>query len=717
MLVDCFLFNGEPIVQFRLKIMAPHVDRIYITEARYTYSGVKKELLYIEKCKNWFTPYASKIQFLIVELFDPMTREDEQVLRRIYSHTPQVENWHREHFQRNYAQKHLLELEKQGIEFIAIIADVDEIVNEETLKKIQFDVSNVSNSNSSKNNQSNIWKWLKSNAGVLHLSMDLYYYDWQWKKRSEWTAAFITSHTGIDFSITRNKGHARNSIQLIPSAGWHLSYFMDYDTLIRKIESFSHSENNQARFKSKPWLNSCFCYGTDYLNRGQQEHMDFTHSLHTIMLVNRTHASCFEPGFQYSLYSKDSVAQNLIITRRPCMKDAPRDMVPTLCDQLVEFANGLDVAKQLRRQWVVVDGFISDVCHATSSKCSISMMPATSFLDLDAIVRQLRIAMPFTAGLPFKIMDRHGTNSRNISWRIKDAWYGIPMNFNQIHNTGVVVVKPIVESWVQRKGTDTSQMFLLTSSGMEFHIVFEGDPCPGHVKELVIVFELNETTEATEATETTVSSNFQTPCFIRMNLSDQTQAKRWTLLDLINYRFHSSAAEHFSDRKHESTSGSALYIACIMKSLSFQPEIVSQTLPVYKGIIAILKERNIQFIDLVYDDGSMSKAYQDRTNIQASVDDNCHAVYVIGSSVSKNQHHITKYGQALIPFNAYMLFKEDCIMSFLQECRYEVYEIVIIQQLYQNQLISLDKIKTEQNSSASYNFSNSFDFIVQSILS
>ena len=59
-IVDVFCYNGDPIVENRLKYLDPHIDKFVIIESWHTFSGNKKDELF-HKNHEVFKPYISKI--------------------------------------------------------------------------------------------------------------------------------------------------------------------------------------------------------------------------------------------------------------------------------------------------------------------------------------------------------------------------------------------------------------------------------------------------------------------------------------------------------------------------------------------------------------------------------------------------------------------------------------------------------------------------------
>ena len=173
-LFDCFVYNGEPIVEFRLKSVIPYVTHIYISESRFTDAGARKNVLYTERDAAMFKPYEDKITFLIVEEFKPKDK------------------------QRDYVRQYLL---KNSLSGLFMVCDVDEIVNPTVLLALS-------------NGE------FKDNA-VEYFEMANHYYNWQWRKKYSWYAGFVTSSLKESFSIVRLGVTLTRPITLkMPAGDW-----------------------------------------------------------------------------------------------------------------------------------------------------------------------------------------------------------------------------------------------------------------------------------------------------------------------------------------------------------------------------------------------------------------------------------------------------------------------------------------------------------------
>lgn len=125
MVYDCIpFFNEIDILNLRLHILAPLVDKFIIEEATVTFSGKPKELCF-EKNKELFKEFLPKIEYIVVDdsPVDMTTHE-------------------RDKFQKNALAAGL---KNASDEDVIILSDVDEIPNPKVLKEIidHFDADKV----------------------------------------------------------------------------------------------------------------------------------------------------------------------------------------------------------------------------------------------------------------------------------------------------------------------------------------------------------------------------------------------------------------------------------------------------------------------------------------------------------------------------------------------------------------------------------------------
>lgn len=250
---DSFLFNGEEIVKLRLAYLAPYVDRFYITESLYTFSGKKKDGYFIDKYSDWFAPYLSKITFLRIG-----------VRLTYYTFTPtgsiaydiHVQNqiaFREEKAQRNWVREHLRDEYKDpsAQKFVLAVADVDEIYDLRSLgdKKI-------------------VWQALEGGK-ILFFKQRYYMLNFNYFQKDDWCMAFLINSTGLlkydDLDLVRVGKVGADSIVI--ASGWHLTYCMSKEEIKRKLQSYSHMDNNNEIFTNPNYIDMMIRSGRDLFMR------------------------------------------------------------------------------------------------------------------------------------------------------------------------------------------------------------------------------------------------------------------------------------------------------------------------------------------------------------------------------------------------------------------------------------------------------------------
>lgn len=116
MVYDCIpFFNELDILDLRLHILNPLVDKFIIEESTVTFSGAPKELCF-EKNKKHFEEFLPKIEYIVVD------------------NSPVEATTHeRDNFQKNALERGLINVSEKDV---IILSDVDEIPNPRVLKEI-----------------------------------------------------------------------------------------------------------------------------------------------------------------------------------------------------------------------------------------------------------------------------------------------------------------------------------------------------------------------------------------------------------------------------------------------------------------------------------------------------------------------------------------------------------------------------------------------------
>ena len=339
LLYDCIIYNGESVLELRLRTMyeSKCVDRVFVTESRYTFSGIKKEFLYLEQHREMFEKYGDWLHRVIIDEFPQITDQDRARVKAIQPWSQNLDAWFREFYQRDYARDVMIqEARKQGKAVIAMVCDTDEIVDPLFLIKIKnLDMINR----------------LKE-VRVMFMQEDCYTFEWWWKKSYVWMDVLpflIYMEDGMsDITTASDDLNIQNAVQLItrpnappmnrvsfnqvrlmsssafrnpraqrhllPQVVWHLSSFLTDQDIQRKLQSFSHSEINKEEFKNSEWLNRCRLEGCDLLKRDWEKHI-LSNQVLTVALVQRP---CVDQPL-------DSLAPSLIETCQSVSAQSQRD--------------------------------------------------------------------------------------------------------------------------------------------------------------------------------------------------------------------------------------------------------------------------------------------------------------------------------------------------------------------------------------------------------
>ena len=254
LIIDYFLYNGEPIVEFRLDYLNSSVDYFVLIESWYTHSGIKKPELYYNINKTIFDKYKDKLIVIILEKFPDRYNDIDEIKRVFKEEIPEniSDSWLRETYNRNYAQDIILERFKQPL--IIFVCDVDEIPNKNFIPNISSEYNNLHNG--------------------VHIEMISLLYNFKWKQSNMWYHPFIITDIGtskLSYSHTR-----LNFVNYIKNCGWHISYCFTVNDIIRKFESFAHTELDKPEYKDKKFILTCMLTGRSLLSLDKQDVLHLT---------------------------------------------------------------------------------------------------------------------------------------------------------------------------------------------------------------------------------------------------------------------------------------------------------------------------------------------------------------------------------------------------------------------------------------------------------
>lgn len=206
MIWDCFTFSGEmDVLNIRMQELKPLEVTHVLVQAVETFSGKQKKCTYFNRTQT---------DNLLV-----------QTLLRL----PQGTAWEREAFQRNAIIDCLSNAKDDDI---VILSDADEIPCKEAVKRY------------------------KPYMGVASLNMNLYYYYLNLCSGNQvWDMPKIMTF-GMLKNSTPNEIRNNKAQTTMHDGGWHFSYMGGVDAIKNKIESYSHTEHNIAKYKNDSFIKS-----------------------------------------------------------------------------------------------------------------------------------------------------------------------------------------------------------------------------------------------------------------------------------------------------------------------------------------------------------------------------------------------------------------------------------------------------------------------------
>ena len=253
---DTFIYNNEDLIlDIRLNYLNKFVEKFIIVEAKFTHQG-KEKTKFLDL--NNFKKFKNKIIHLFIENFPP-----------------NLSNWGRENFQRNYILNGLQKIQDDN--FI-MISDIDEIPNlgkfryNDKLRYTVFCQKNFSYKLNLINKTFPIWHGTRG-CKKKYLKTP------QWLRNQK-----IKKRTFFNFF--------NNKWNVINNGGWHFSYLMSPNQIREKIMSFGHAEFNHTKFTDITKIEKKVNQNLDLYDREQiYEKVDFDNSFPLIIHQNQKNLS------------------------------------------------------------------------------------------------------------------------------------------------------------------------------------------------------------------------------------------------------------------------------------------------------------------------------------------------------------------------------------------------------------------------------------------
>jgi Glycosyltransferase family 17 len=232
-------FNEFEILDIRLHILNEYVDHFVLVESRLTHSGKPKELLF-EKNKHLFKEFEHKIIHCVVEkplhnFADAKERLTDTALATFERTTIEYaigssggrESFLRDSYEKEYVKKPLIEHSLADDDF-CFISDLDEIWNPEAVIDYSRD---------------DIFK-VKQLPYVYYLNNRS---NENWRG---WSGTIGTKYKNIrNTSINHLRTLPRSKYTVVKNGGWHFTFQGGAETVMKKIEAYSHQEINNTDTK------------------------------------------------------------------------------------------------------------------------------------------------------------------------------------------------------------------------------------------------------------------------------------------------------------------------------------------------------------------------------------------------------------------------------------------------------------------------------------
>lgn len=234
MTYDLTSFNGEyDMLEIRLNLLSPYVDKFFIVEGLETFSGHPKVSYWIERNRDRFEEWESKIIYKTVDNYDDSDIVAQMEARRQYVDQP--------HFQRAFYQKEMLrkmvESENPDDEDLIYYGDVDEV-----------------------------WKPKDIDDQVYKLRQLAYSYWLNNRSPEDWRGTIVTKWKNLKNGCLNDM--RANPINILEDGGWHFTNLGGLDEVKRKIGDYDHQEVNV------PWVTDGLAerleLNVDFLGRGFQ---------------------------------------------------------------------------------------------------------------------------------------------------------------------------------------------------------------------------------------------------------------------------------------------------------------------------------------------------------------------------------------------------------------------------------------------------------------
>ena len=227
---DCFPYDGERILDLRLRLLWDVVDWFVIGESELTHVGQPKTIRFDEKRHAWAMP---KIRFL-------------RMPPRVFAGCK--DNWERENLQRIELKRGFADAADDDV---VMVSDTDEIPNPAL-------VAGAAN---------------HPRDGIRAFTQLMFYFYGDYLCTSDpfWVGTKAVSGAVARASslqdIRTDPKRLQRRVVKVPDGGWHYSYLGGVDTVIEKVQRFVHTEVNLPEYRDRERIRQRIARGEDVFSR------------------------------------------------------------------------------------------------------------------------------------------------------------------------------------------------------------------------------------------------------------------------------------------------------------------------------------------------------------------------------------------------------------------------------------------------------------------
>ena len=235
---DCIIFNGENrILEIRLNELNAFVDYFVIIEFSETFTGIeKKQAINNDLLKK----FNHKIRYHFID-----------------TKLSEIDPWKREGFQRNHLIRGIFDANPEDI---IMVSDVDEIPN---LKNIDF-------------NKIDDWIYAFSlfhSMYKLNLMRQVMWIGTKLCKKKifkspQWLRSLKVHKKYSIFRIDKFLSNTYYSkFKIVEKSGWHFGWLMTPEEIIKKVNSYSHTEHNIPLYNEDSFIKKCIDNKINFLDK------------------------------------------------------------------------------------------------------------------------------------------------------------------------------------------------------------------------------------------------------------------------------------------------------------------------------------------------------------------------------------------------------------------------------------------------------------------